>query len=150
MTVKLLANYGPYLPGDLFRGPANTEAGLVNLGMATADTTGGVVNVSVDKLPTSGGSLPWHAEIVGRAISAADDRQYVWAYNALAFTVPSGLTPRPTVCFLPPTSGQLSITGNINGSNQTIALGPVPATNETGWCLCANVASDGYTLLPNH
>ena len=152
MTVKLLANYVPYLAGDLFSAAPNTEAGLVKLGMATTDTSGGVVNMSlvIGNIGLSvAGSLPWKSVPASRSLTSADDGQALGALSTLTLTVPSGLSPRPTVSLLPPASGQLTVTGNINGSNQSLVLNG-SAANGIGWCLCANVASDGYTLLPNH
>lgn len=153
MTIKLLAPYPPYLAGDLFKADPNTEAGLVKLGVATADTTGGVVNVSLLLAAYLGRSSPafgWGYLGVSRSIAAADDGKLIGAASAITLTVPSGLSPRPTVCLRPPTSGQLTVTGNINGSVQSIVLGPVDNEFHQGWCLCANVGSDGYSLNANH
>ena len=118
MTVKLLLPHPPYLAGDLFTADANTEAGLVALGIATTTLTGGANPSFTQQASTAADG--WLALAADYRITATDDGKLFACITPLTVNVPPGLSPRPTITVMPPPSGNLSITGMLNGSSQTL------------------------------
>jgi hypothetical protein len=145
MTVKLLLPHPPYLAGDLFSADPNTEAGLVALGIATATTTGGVAPSFPQQAAT--GAAGWLALNGDYRLTATDDGKCFACLGPLTVTVPLGLYPRPTVCVMPPASGNLSIAGMLNGSSQTVMRSR--ANNSAGVCIAAYQDADNYGVGGN-
>jgi hypothetical protein len=86
----------------------------------------------------------WEPQDQSRTLTAADDGKKFAATAAITFTVPSGLSPRPSVKLQPPPSGNLSVTGTLNGSSQTLTR--TRANNFGGVELVPFVDVDGYGL----
>ena len=76
-------------------------------------------------------------------ISSFDDRKSFACTTALTVTIPTGLSPRPSVCILPPPTGNLlSITGPLNGSSQTLTR--TRGSNVAGVAINAYPDADNY------
>lgn len=86
----------------------------------------------------------WESEDSSRTLTAADNGKLIAATTAITITVPSGLSPRPSVGLQAPPSGNLSVTGTLNGSSQTLTR--TRATNPAGVTLAPYVDVDGYGL----
>lgn len=86
----------------------------------------------------------WEPEDSNRTLTAADDGKLIAATTAITITVPGGLSPRPAVGLQPPPTGNLSVTGTLNGSSQTLTR--TRANNAAGVTLSPYVDSDGYGL----
>lgn len=140
MTVKLLATHPPYLVGDLFTADANTEAGLVALGIATTNTAGGTTPTFSQQ--QSAGAAAWVTLLGDYRLSALDEGRLFACIVPLTITVPAGLSPRPSVSVMPPPSGAVSLTGMLNGAAQTLQR--TRANNPGGVAISAYQDADNY------
>lgn len=141
MTVKLLKPYPPYVAGDLFTADANTETGLVSLGVATTTLTGGVTpNLQRPVASTTvAGALVLSADY---RIQAVDEGAVFYCTVPLTITWPAGLTPRPSCVVHAPESGVVTLVGVFNGSPQTLTR--TLANNPCGFAVMAYQNADGY------
>lgn len=86
----------------------------------------------------------WEPEDSNRTLTAADDGKLIAATTAITITIPAVLSPRPAVGLQAPPSGNLSVTGTINGSAQTLTR--TRSTNPAGITLAPYSEVDGYGL----
>lgn len=79
-------------------------------------------------------------------VKALDNNRIYYCTTALTVTVPAGLSPRPSVIFLPPPSGNLSIAVSgattLNGAATTLTR--TRAANPSGVVLFAYLDAEGY------
>ena len=93
-------------------------------------------------------TTPGFTKVVGAnfTLSETDDGQVFNCTTAITATIPAGLTPRPSVAFIPPPTGNLSIAvsggANLNGATTTLTRNR--ASNPAGVAVMPYVDSDGY------
>ncbi len=136
MTVRLLTDYPPYKAGNLFTSDANTEAGLIAQHMADSNLTGAVAYIA----PAVRATDVWRPLVRDKTIDNGDSQNCYAAVNAITVTFPGALIPRPTVCLMPPASGNLTITTPSGTVTRT------RANNPNGVTVTPYQESDAYSV----
>lgn len=138
MTVKLLTDRPPYVVGNLYTADAATEAELVASGIATIDLTGGTAY----EPPVAHVAIGWTPLKHDKTIEPADDGRRFSCMAPITITWPAGMVPRPNVQVMPPASGSVTLTGNLNGRSGAIVCDR--AGYPGGIEIKAYEESDGY------
>lgn len=131
--------------GFLFSSPINTTRIIgpfpVGAVMTVTAVRGDVDYTIVDQDTDSG--IPLSADYT---LTASDNGKTFVCSTALTITVPSGLSPMPSVIVWPPSSGNTSVarggSATLNGASTTLTRSL--SSNPIGFAIAATPAADAY------
>lgn len=86
------------------------------------------------------------ADNVSRNITAADNGQTLAPTGVLTYTIPAGLSPKPSFVVKLPVTGSVTVavSGGATSNGATVALTRARATNSVGFVVLAHTEGDAY------